>query len=52
MFLALAPNLRVDNVSYSLNGCGEVVIIRHVFEFPPRDSDNILVSLDSLYGIW
>lgn len=52
MFLALAPNLKVDNVSNSLKGCGEVVMMRHVFEFPPRDSDNILVSFDSLYGIW
>ena len=51
IFLALAPNLRVLNVSASLNGCGEHVIISNVFELPPSDSDNILVSFDSLYGI-
>ena len=48
IFLALAPNLKVDKVSASLYGCGEAVIIRQVFELPPSDSDNILVSLDSL----
>ena len=25
-------------------------MIREVLAFPPRDSDNILVSFDSLYG--
>jgi len=48
MFLALAPNLRVDRVSASLYGCGEQVIIKQVLELPPKDSDKILVSLDSL----
>ena len=51
IFLALAPNLKVLNVSASLNGCGEHVIISNVFELPPSDSDKILVSFDSLYGI-
>jgi len=51
MFLALYPNLSVLKVSASLNGCGEQVTIKHVFELPPNDSVNILVSLDSLYGI-
>ena len=48
MFLALAPNLRVDTVSYSLYGEGLHVITRHVRELPPKDSDKILVNLDSL----
>ena len=51
MFLALDPNLNVLKDSRSLNGCGEHVTIKHVFEFPPRDSERILVNLDSLYGI-
>ena len=46
------PNLSVLNVSCSLKGCGEHVMTRHVFEFPPRDSDKILVNFDSRYGIW
>ena len=51
MFLARAPNLSVLSVSASLNGWGEQVMIRSVFELPPSDSDSILVSFDSLYGI-
>ena len=52
IFLALDPNLRVLSVSDSLKGWGDNVIIKHVFEFPPRDSDNILVNFESLYGMW
>ena len=52
IFLALAPNRRVLKVSASLKGWGDAVIIKQVFEFPPNDSDNILVSFDSLYGTW
>ena len=52
IFLALEPNLSVLKVSASLKGCGDSVIIKHVFEFPPSDSDKILVNLESLYGIW
>ena len=48
IFLALDPNLRVLRVSASLNGWGDAVMIRHVFEFQPNDSDKILVSLDYL----
>ena len=51
MFLARAPNLSVLSVSASLNGWGEQVMIRSVFELPPSDSESILVSFDSLYGI-
>jgi len=47
IFLAAVPNLRVVIVSASLYGEGEQVIISAVFEFPPRDSDKSLVSLDS-----
>ena len=51
MFLALYPNLKVERVSASLKRDGEQVTIRQVLELPPSDSDKILVSLDSLYGI-
>lgn len=46
------PNLRVDMVSCWLNMLGLQVIIRAVFELPPRVSYNICVSLESLYGMW
>ena len=45
------PNRHVDSVSWSLKGCGLHVMIRHVLELPPSDSDSILVSLDSRYGM-
>ena len=50
IFRALAPNLNVLKVSQSLNGWGEAVIIKQVFELPPKDSESILVSFDSRYG--
>jgi len=40
----------VLTVSSSLKLEGEQVIIRHVFEFPPKDSYNTLVSFESRYG--
>ena len=52
IYFALFPNFNVDIVSASLNILGEHVIIKHVLEFPPKDSDNIRVSLESLYGTW
>ena len=51
MLRALVPNLRVLRVSCSLNGWGEQVMTRQVLELPPSDSDKILVSFDSRYGI-
>jgi tellurite resistance protein TehA-like permease len=51
IFLALFPNLSVDRVSLSLYALREHVITRHVWEFPPKDSYNILVSFESLYGM-
>ena len=48
MDLARLPKRIVLTVSYSLKGCGEHVIIKHVFELPPSDSDKILVNLLSL----
>jgi hypothetical protein len=50
--LARLPKRIVLIVSYSLKGLGEQVMTRQVFELPPRDSDKILVSLLSLYGMW
>ena len=47
IFLALAPNHKVDTVSSSLNDEGEQVIMRHVLELPPSDSYKTLVSLES-----
>ena len=38
IFIALAPNLRDVNVSYSLNELAEQQRIIQVFAFPPRDS--------------
>ena len=48
MFLARVPNLKVDTVSISLKGDGLHVTIKQVFEFPPSDSERILVNFDSL----
>mmetsp|Transcript_301 Transcript_301/g.307 ORF Transcript_301/g.307 Transcript_301/m.307 type:complete len:279 (+) Transcript_301:796-1632(+) len=48
---ALIPNLSVLMVSASLYGEGEQVTISAVLEFPPKESCNTLVSLESLYGI-
>ena len=48
IFLARSPNLNVLNVSLSLNTLGEHVIIKHVFELPPKDSCKTLVNLLSL----
>ena len=50
IYLALQPNLKVDTVSDSLNILGLQVIIRDVFELPPKDSYNILVNFESRYG--
>ena len=50
IFLALAPNWSELKVRASLKEWGETVMMRQVFELPPKDSDNILVSFDSLYG--
>lgn len=46
------PNSKVDLVSASLKLAGEQHIIIVVLAFPPRDSCKILVSLESLYGMW
>lgn len=46
--LARLPNLRVEIVSASLNMEGLQVIMRQVFELPPRDSYRTRVSLESL----
>lgn len=51
IFWALDPYLRVLSVSCLFRGCGDTVTIMHVLEFPPRDSDSILVNFESLYGI-
>ena len=48
IFFALSPNLNVDKDSLSLYIEGEQVIIKHVFELPPKDSCKTLVNLDSL----
>ena len=47
IFFAHAPNLKVLIVSSSLKLEGEQVIIRQVFEFPPKESYNTQVSLES-----
>ena len=40
----------MDIVSYLLKILGLQVIIRDVFELPPKDSYNILVNFESRYG--
>mmetsp|Transcript_59212 Transcript_59212/g.153849 ORF Transcript_59212/g.153849 Transcript_59212/m.153849 type:complete len:219 (-) Transcript_59212:226-882(-) len=50
IIFARCPNRRVLAVSCSLKLEGEHVMISDVLEFPPRDSCNTLVSLESLYG--
>lgn len=47
IFFALDPNLKVERVSDMLVKLGEHVIMSVVFEFPPKDSERILVSLES-----
>lgn len=51
IFLALAPNLSVPKVSFSLYEHIDDANTKVVFEFPPIDSLKILVNLESLYGI-
>jgi len=48
IFFAQAPNHKVLIVSSSLKLLGEQVIIKHVFELPPRDSYKTLVNFESL----
>ena len=45
-------HLKVDSVSCMLKELIEQVIIIVVLEFPPRESWRILVSFESLYGVW
>ena len=52
IFLAQAPKRNVDIVSSRLNSEGEHVMIKHVLEFPPNESYNTHVSLESQYGTW
>jgi len=51
IYLALLPNLRVEIVSSLFIILGEHVIINVVLEFPPSDSESILVNFESRYGI-
>ena len=48
IYLARDPKFKVDSVSPSLEACGDTVIIKHVLEFPPIDSDKIRVNFESL----
>lgn len=47
IFFALVPNLNVESVSDKFVKLGEHVIIKVVFEFPPRESERILVNFES-----
>lgn len=49
-FIALDPKYKEDNVSSIFLIEGPILTIRAVFEFPPKESCNILVSLESLNG--
>lgn len=51
IFFALLPKRSVPIVSASLKIDGLHVMIKHVFELPPSDSDKIRVNLESLQGI-
>ena len=44
-------NFNVDYDSPKASDDGETIAIIVVLQFPPRLSSNILVSLESLYGI-
>ena len=48
MFLALFAYLRVLIVSSNPSTPGEILAIMTVLQFPPKESFNILVSLESL----
>lgn len=52
IFCAFSPNRNVDMVYGRCISCGEQVTIRVVLEFPPKESFNIFVSLESRYGTW
>ena len=47
---ALSANFNVDIVSSIKSIVGETLAIRQVLVFPPRESYNSLVNLDSLKG--
>lgn len=51
-YFALSANLSVEIDSSLFSAIGETVAMRHVFVFPPSESCNNLVSLESLYGTW
>ena len=48
--LALLAYFRVFTVSSYCELAGHIVVIITVLQFPPRESFNILVSFESLYG--
>lgn len=50
--LALSANFNVLIVSSILSIFGDIVAIRVVFVFPPRESYKSLVNYESLYGTW
>jgi hypothetical protein len=50
--LARKPNLKELKDSLKLYKLGEMLIIKRVFEFPPKLSCSNLVSFESLYGMW
>lgn len=49
---ALNPNLKEDKDSLKLYELGEMLIIKFVFEFPPKLYWRSRVSFESLYGMW
>ena len=52
MFLALLAYFRVFRVSSKFTSAGDTQAIIEVLEFPPKESCNILVNLESLYGTY
>ena len=49
-FFARSANLRVEIVSKALEIEGEMVAMRHVLVFPPKESVKRRVKTDSRYG--
>jgi len=51
MFLARLANLAVQSDSLIASHEGDIMAIKVVLQFPPRESSRSLVILESLYGM-